>query len=491
MVQVFPMSTKGRLTEEAGKGIGKGIGDVLQETGEYKKNRSRLQAALSQLENLTPEQTKNPYKLLSTLISATAGIPGAERYVSPLFDQLLKQNIAQVNQQIGPPGQAGIPGLTTGAPAGVQSFRDQSPTFANQPKPQTPPPRTNPSLTPEAQAAIHPSAEPVNPTAVGPRRSTELVPPRQLMTPDQENAEADRRANDKIAKGIVTTWQEELPAVQAYNQANAAYNKTIDEENKNIIKYRDKLQAEAVKSYNQHIPKEEQNIPDQKRFENYYVEGSDKTDTERFNYARRRIDALRAARATAKTYPDRPNWYKDIRRRLEGSDRTLEQAIGEMHGILQPLLDMGEYQEARNIAINTWGLGPDETERVIHPMSSEELKQVKSIPEAKKRVQKAPAIVGGFLPNESVPEGRNVSALKNHIESLIEKNPDISLIQTRNILGKKGYDWREFSQAIQQLQNEGKLRGLSQDTLNNIGQLYNPPLKGMGAIFQNIIFGRE
>lgn len=98
MVQILPAPTS--LGAEVGQSLGQGI----QRGAEQGHQRGQVQNALSGLGNLP--KNASAFDLAKELISATAGIPGAERYVGTLFPMLLAQMRGQ---------QAGLPGSQVAA----------------------------------------------------------------------------------------------------------------------------------------------------------------------------------------------------------------------------------------------------------------------------------------------------------------------------------------------------------------------------------------
>lgn len=110
MVQIIPPKTN------IGTQIGQSLGQGLQSGFQQGFQRGLLQDALKKIEGLgnRPEgQEVTPFELASTLMSATAGLPGAERYVGQLFPLLLQQLQNQKFGSIPPPG-GGLPSPPSG-----------------------------------------------------------------------------------------------------------------------------------------------------------------------------------------------------------------------------------------------------------------------------------------------------------------------------------------------------------------------------------------
>lgn len=99
MVQILPPKTN------VGTQIGQALGAGLAEGSNIGFQRGLIQNALKGLENVPKGTT--PFQLASKLLQATAGIPGAERYVGQLFPHLLTslQSQAAFGNQPGQPSE--------------------------------------------------------------------------------------------------------------------------------------------------------------------------------------------------------------------------------------------------------------------------------------------------------------------------------------------------------------------------------------------------
>ena len=82
-IQILPPKTS--ISSE----IGQALGPALAQGSQQQFQRGLTQEALGGLGNLS--SNASPFELAKALISATAGIPGAERYVGQLFPLLLQQ----------------------------------------------------------------------------------------------------------------------------------------------------------------------------------------------------------------------------------------------------------------------------------------------------------------------------------------------------------------------------------------------------------------
>lgn len=105
MVQILPPRTD--AGSSIGAGLGQGLGQGIARGSEIGFQRNLVQQSLKGLENLPKDA--NAAQLASYLIQATAGIPGAERYVGQLFPLLLTQMQGQNPPEGAATARAGLP----------------------------------------------------------------------------------------------------------------------------------------------------------------------------------------------------------------------------------------------------------------------------------------------------------------------------------------------------------------------------------------------
>src|SRR5271157_4877410 len=87
MAMILPPKTSGGA--QLGQRLGNALSEGLQQGGQVAFQRNLTQKAMQGLQNLPKGTT--PAQLATHLIQATAGIPGAERYVGQIFPLLLNQ----------------------------------------------------------------------------------------------------------------------------------------------------------------------------------------------------------------------------------------------------------------------------------------------------------------------------------------------------------------------------------------------------------------
>lgn len=134
MVQILP--PKYNIGTQVGQSLGQGLQAGMQQGIQ----RGLLQQALGKLSSLP--KGAEPLEILTNLISSTAGIPGAERYVAPIYDILLKQLAGEKAGETPPPPGGGIPEnpqMQGQAQGGINASAQGQPVSQpqTQPKPQS------------------------------------------------------------------------------------------------------------------------------------------------------------------------------------------------------------------------------------------------------------------------------------------------------------------------------------------------------------------
>jgi hypothetical protein len=100
MTQILPQRTN--LGSQFGQAVGSGLSSGMQQGNQVAFQRGTLQKGLEGLSDIPVDTT--PGQLVQKIISATAGIPGAERYVAPLYESLSQDLAARQksSSEIGP-----------------------------------------------------------------------------------------------------------------------------------------------------------------------------------------------------------------------------------------------------------------------------------------------------------------------------------------------------------------------------------------------------
>lgn len=457
MVQFLPQTTKGRLIEETGKGLGSGIGDVLQEATEYKRNRGRLQEALKSIENISPEDRKNPTKLLTALISATAGIPGAEKYVGPVFETMSRYTQARAASGEGLPEETPTPMQGAGKPIAGQQF--QIPGKQIGAVPTTPTPSIAP--TPVTQPGVGQGQLQV-PAQPGLSRQGFINAPTHDFLRKQEIA----------AGGTGELTDQRVAKInQTVNEG-----RKLDQEDRNWIIENQQLEKARENEFKQFAdPLVQQEFGElapleQVRFYQY-AKDIDTKSTENgvllrpndlYEKSRKRLNDYLTYKGNLEGVPKQKinpatgaamEVYEggiDTRPMFFGRDSSKYKEITKkLHNDVKPLVEMGEADEARNILSNK-GYFADEIEDVINPLTDETKKAFTSIG----RGDEIKAAFGKAAPEryEKARES-NINKLEKGLKNSLKA--DTSLVLLMREAERMGYDYTEFDEALQKLVEGG------------------------------------
>lgn len=443
MVQFLPPTTKGRLTEESGKAFTSGISEVLDEAREYKRNRGRLQDALKSIENISPEDRRNPTKLLTSILSATAGIPGAERYVGSVFDTLVRQQNTQAQKEAAKGRRQQTPPPT--------SLPTQGPEESTQTDVQQP-------GVPLGEAYFREPKAPSSPEGLFPA-TTAGYKPEPEMGPDELN---DYAANLVETSGGQMDWNSAYAAAQTQNtairdrndkQLQQQQNRATAIENQSaamVGRARDaKLLgfpgAETIAA-NAAFQARNAQTPEQQW---QYVQTQLKKGEDAYNGLVREVG------------PTGP--LGKIFRQGIGSYKSKEQTFNDIQPYLNYYRENGLFNEARGILSGDLGLGAEDVETALFPPSEQEKKLLEKFPMNADRIQPKPTgrigpqeDLGNVFPDERYKaDETGFNILKKHIADYLKTNPQANLISLRGRLNQdKKYYWGDISNALQQLADE-------------------------------------
>lgn len=122
MVQYITHAPQAAVDETVRSNLAKTFNQANEfaiERQQYERDKGRLQKALGEVRGLANKQNATPFDVAAGLMEATAGIPGAERYVGQLFGPLSEQVMRKRIGQDFPAGQAvegGVQPMQGGAP---------------------------------------------------------------------------------------------------------------------------------------------------------------------------------------------------------------------------------------------------------------------------------------------------------------------------------------------------------------------------------------
>ncbi len=483
MVQFFQLgpTAKGRIGEETGKAIGTGIGSVLQEAGEYKRNRGRLQQALQQIENLSPEEKKDPTRVLTSLISATAGIPGAERYVGSVFDTMSRQ-------------------ITSRAQA--ESARSRKKTSVQQPMQQAVQPMQQSQATPgqvipQGEAYFREPAPPQSPETLFPQQTSALQAEPE-MTPDELN---DYAGNLVDQSGGQMDWNQAYSAAQ---QQNAAIRDKNDKREQQQINRQQAIEAQSQAMVSRAANSNLLSFPGAQTIAaNAAFESKNaQTPEQQWQYVQTQLKEAENAYNGLKRQsgPGDPltNWF----RKEMGTYKEKEQIFKDIQPSIKYYKDKGLFNELRGILSGDLGLGAEDVETAMFPPTESERKLLDKFPMNADRIpnplrQRGNVPIKDLFPDERYKaDATGYNILKDQIKKYIQANPQANLISLRGRLNQdKKYYWGDISNALQELADEkafatknGRPDQVQQQQLQVIKQA---PIPGLGQQFKYFLKGTK
>ena len=124
MVQILPPRVS--LGQQLGMATGQGLQQGLSQSAQTQYNRGLLQEALGRVRESAQGQNANPLDTTLNFLEATAGIPGAEKYVGQVLPMLLNQMSLQKRTE----AEAARPGMFTQLNA-VDQIQQSQPEFTS------------------------------------------------------------------------------------------------------------------------------------------------------------------------------------------------------------------------------------------------------------------------------------------------------------------------------------------------------------------------
>lgn len=443
--------------------LGKAMTQLGRNTPELMENRyqrGQLQESLDAIKNLSKKPESSPLDIMLETMKAGAGIPGSERYLGQLIPQLMKVAEANKSQKIPLAGEE----MGRGQPA----QRQQLPNFLNQQQNQ------QPEFFP---SNVGPSGGPGN----VPQEAT-LGVKQPLFTVTQLIPKAKELAKERSDSGIPTTAKEALEELKDLEKEKKDYNKEVDKELGQRTTGQQTYGQRAVTELKKVYPEASSEVETifQKIGEDASKLG--KSEAEINRYLANEAKNFKNTIANVRNDMDAPRLYNAITRGLNGTYKNFEQAGADVRKHLDPLIDLGLYDTARNL-LSEKGYGPEEREMIIHPLGSESKALINQVPKY------SPIETGKGKFGVKANEPPNLDNIKSTLMQMKQKDPNFSLVLARKAFEDKGYDWRSFKDALNDVMSQDF--ELTDDQKAQSGILNEPPLQLLGSILQGLnLIGR-
>lgn len=448
-----------------GESIGQNISQNLPNAIQQGYQRQLGLKAIDQLQNDLSNSGGDYNKMLSSLMRAYTLNPGLER--SGLGGKMLEMIQAKKGQDIMRPGEE---------PS--QMVARSLPGFLEQPGQQ--PTQTKPEFFP---TNIGPQEAPGNlPQAA----TTGQVLP--LLTPGDQIKEAKKLAKQSTDSGIPMTVSEALNVVKSNELDKKSHNQDVEKERQARVEAQKDYGGKAEKALVGVYPDA---TPEQKAIFRKYGEeqaGQGKSEADIDRSLAKKAAQFKNTLVNVEKDIAAPRLQNLIQRSVSGTYKTFEEAGADVRAHLQPILDMGLYDSARKLLQDN-GYGPEEREMIINPLSERSKTALNRIPEVKKsktlsKVSGAPSLGLTFEKGPVNPDN-----IKSGLIDLKQSDPNFSLLLARKSFEDKGYDWRAFKNALNELEKEGFK--LTDDQEIQRGYLDTPPLNKLEQILHGLnLIGR-
>lgn len=457
-----------------GSQIGQNLSNVLPGAVQQGYNRGQLQSSLEEIKNISQQQGAKPIDLILSAMKAGAGIPGSERYLGQLIPILQQMGLANASQNAPIAGEklSNTQQIPRNREPLERSFQPQEfPGFLGQQGQQNFPTNIGPQGGP----------------GVAPQTATTRQK-QPLLTREEKIPAARALAKERNDAGIPTTVQEALKEVNEAEKDKKLYNTEIDKELEQQVSSQEKFGDIGVNYLKGEYPEAtaEMKAIFQKKGEEASKRGDSIADVNR--YLAKEAEKFKNRLANVSLDLDAPRLQNSFQRALQGTYKNLEQAGADARRHLQPILDLGLYDTARKmLAKKNFGL--EEREAIIHPLNPQSNSILSQIPkiETKKSLGKAPGHPGLGISFER--EKPDLETVKSVLQQLKQSDPNFSLVLARKAFEDKGYTWREFKDALNQMEEQGFKLEDDQDIQR--GYLDTPPLNLLERILHGVnIIGR-
>ena len=461
-----------------GEKTGAALQDVLPGAIQQAQNRTMLQNSLDEIKKIASNPNSSPLDIQLAAMKAGAGIPGSEKYLGQLIPELVRFAEARRSQNT---PQAGEVGTKAGMP------RMHEPVEGMPQRPQLP------GFLGQQQDTSQ-----FFPTNVGVQGGPGNVPQAAttgvkspLRTPKEMTQDAKTLASERTKSGIPTTPKEALEDIKADEEVKKLHNKAVDEELSQRREGQKTYGERAVSELRKVFPKDKPPTSEQETiFEKIGEEASKRGESEADinRYLAKEAIKFRNAMVNVEKDLSAPRLQNLIGRAINGTYKDFEKAGADLRSNLQPILDLGLYETARGL-LEQKGYGPEEREMIINPLSEREKTIINQLPSAKPitKMTKMPGVPGIGQVSERQPI--DLQNVKSALIDLKKVDPNFSLVLARKAFEDRGYDWRSFKDALNELESEGFK--LEDDQRDQRGILDTPPLNKLEQILQGLnLIGR-
>lgn len=315
------------------------------------------------------------------------------------------------------------------------------------------------------------------------RETTGQVLP--VKSPDQLRGEAMELAERTRGTQFALSDQDAYGILEADNNQNIMHNQQVRAEDERIQQAKEiagQRGVNALLRYSRDATPEQQAYF-QKLGENLALQGGSPADIEKklaeeSNNFKSIISSVENA-----VRPRRIG--SQVGKEILGTTRSAQSERNELKLKLQPLLDLGLYDTARNI-LSKKGYALEERESLVSSLPEAAKKAVSQLPNMSKDYitsegfeRADPLNLFPFGEKDYSPEQKEM--ISNSIRDIFTEEPTTNLILLRRDMENKGIDWRIYNDEMQKGILEGYIK-LNDDQRKQLDYLQEPPLDRLGKV---------
>lgn len=458
MVTILPQSTS--LANVLGMQAGQALQQGLQQAGQTQYQRGLLQEALGKVKDIAaPKQGQktSPLDLSLAFLEATAGIPGAEKYVGTVLPMILNQAKLQ--------GYFGTDQAAQGVP-GAQSISS----ITGKPSELIPQVAQEPISQAQQQVALQQQV--MAPISNLPKNVNEYTP---LQLAAVTRPEMTQFYSGGLLPNPMSVEDKE-------NYMSRLSNLLVGEPLQDIINF-GRTEIERIDQQTQQKIKDWENAAIDRGIESdelpLFMRLSKKfrdapTLTEGVD---RSFRSFKAIKQTLDSFdkiilPKGPFARKYGEQKLLGGvvgeltygSRTRDEVLDSIAKPVQNLVNIGLEDQARKKLV-TLGLTPTEIEETIVPARNELKEKIYNFPSSK-----------------GMNEKKEIEMLTRFLEQNL--SPNDSLLVIRDRLVNKGYDWKNFSPALNNFINKKGYQLSPRQQAEEISFREEPPRQSLAGIMK-------
>lgn len=291
----------------------------------------------------------------------------------------------------------------------------------------------------------------------------------KVLNPQELQMKAINRTQEKISKGLPTTYEDELSSarqensdIASYKQLQSAYGQEAEDallrvmpratdEQKSILRRKGELLADQNLT---EADLKKQAALEAKKFTNQIA-------------------------SVAKSLPPKRAFTR-IKEGILGSGRTPEKVRESIRIKLKPLLDEGLYDTARDL-LSKVGYQPEERESILSSLGESTKKELATFPvNGKSFTEKA-----GFRIGPKELDENQQLILKDSLKKIFTEDPSANLVLLRKAFEDKRVPWNSFKDKLDELVSNGHIK-MNEDQMKMFDILDEPPLDRLDKILFNL-----